>query len=334
MLTDTPTHDRPATADRPASTGEERILTLRLRRITWEAPGVLSLDFVDPEGRELPAFGAGAHVDLHLPNGLVRQYSLCGDPEDRTVYRVGVREVEGGRVSSVIHHELRPGALIPVGVPRNNFPLVPSPRYLFVAGGIGITPMLPMLREANRIGAQWTLLFCTRRAEETPFLDEARALGGEVSLHVSEAGTRLDVPARLAGRPADTVLYCCGPERLMTAVEEATAAWPEGTVRFEWFAPRARPEDEASGAFQLVCAQSGLALTVPPERSVLEVLAEAGIEVPRSCEQGVCGTCECRVLEGEVDHRDSILSAAERAANQVMMTCVSRAKGTRLVLDI
>ena len=324
MLTDT-TMDSTAGVDR---------LMLRLRRITWESPGVLSLDFIDQHGRELPPFGPGAHVDLHLPDGLIRQYSLCGDPADRTVYRVGVREVENGRVSRAIHHELRPGALVAVGVPRNNFPLVASPRYLFVAGGIGITPMLPMMREASRTGAQWTLLFCTRRLEEAAFLDEARALGGEVFLHASEAGTRLDVAARLSEPQRDTVLYCCGPERLMAAVEEATQAWPEGTVRFEWFTPRPRPEGEASDSFELICAQSGLTLAVPSDKSLLEVLTAAGIDVPRSCEQGICGTCECRVLEGEVDHRDSILSPGERADNQVMMTCVSRAKGVRLVLDI
>ncbi len=309
-------------------------LTLRLRRMAWEAAGLLSLDFVAPDGGELPAFGPGAHVDLHLPDGMVRQYSLCGDPADRHVYRVAVREVEGGRVSRAIHRELRPGALLSIGVPRNNFPFVASPSYLFVAGGIGITPLLPMMREAGRSGASWSLLYCTRRADEAAFLDEVRALGGDVSLHVSEAGTRLDVAARLATVPASTVVYCCGPERLMIAVEDATRDWPEGSVHFEWFAPRSRPLDEVSGVFAVVCAQTGVTLTVPPDRSVLETLAQAGIGVPSSCEQGICGTCECRVLEGEVDHRDSILSAAEQAANQTMMVCVSRAKGPRLVLDL
>jgi ferredoxin-NADP reductase len=309
-------------------------LTLRLRRMAWEADGVLSLDFVAPDGRDLPAFEPGAHVDLHMPDGQVRQYSLCGDPQDRSTYCVAVRAVEGGRVSRAIHRTLRPGALMPVSLPRNNFTFIASPRYLFIAGGIGITPLLPMMRQATRAGADWTLLFCTRRAEDAPFLAEARALGGEISLHVTERGTRLDAAARLADAPADTAVYCCGPESLMTAVEAATQHWPEGSVRFEWFAPRSRPEDEASGAFQIHCAQSGVSLTVPPDRSVLDALSDAGIEVPRSCEQGICGTCECRVLEGEVDHRDSILSAAEQAANQTMMVCVSRARSPRLVLDL
>ncbi len=324
---------RPIMAEPASAAAEERLL-LRLCRITWEAPGVLSLDFVDPNGGELPPFGPGAHVDLHLPDGLVRQYSLCGDPADRKSYRVGVRELEDGRVSRVIHHELRPGTLIPVSVPRNNFPLVPAPHYLFVAGGIGITPLLPMMREATRRGAEWSLLFCTRRATEAAFLDEARLLGGTVFLHASEAGTRLDVTARLAEPALETILYCCGPERLMTAVEEATNAWPEGSVRFEWFAPRSRPAAAGSAGFEVYLARAGMTVTVPPDKTILEVLTEAGFDQPRSCEQGICGTCECRVLEGEVDHRDSILSAGERAANEVMMVCVSRARSGRLVLDL
>jgi ferredoxin-NADP reductase len=309
-------------------------LTMRLRRMGWEADGVLSLDFVAPDATALPAFTPGAHVDLHMPDGQIRQYSLCGDPADRSTYRIAVRAVEGGRVSRAIHRDLRPGALLTVGLPRNNFPLLPSPRYLFVAGGIGITPLLPMMREASRLGSAWSLLFCARRAADAPFLNEALALGGSVVVHESEAGTRLDVAARLRDVPEATLLYCCGPERLMTAVEDATSHWPEGTVHFEWFTPKARPADETSGGFELVCAQSGLTLTVPPDRSVLDILTEAGITVPTSCEQGICGTCECRVLEGEVDHRDSILSASEQAANQTMMVCVSRAKSARLVLDL
>ena len=309
-------------------------LALRLRRMAWEADGVLSLEFVAPDSSALPAFEPGAHVDLHMPDGQVRQYSLCGDPADRSTYRVAVRAVEGGRASGAILRDLRPGALMAVGLPRNAFAFEASPNYLFVAGGIGITPLLPMMRQATRAGAAWRLLFCTRRAAGAPFLAEARALGGEVTLHASELGARLDAAARLAAVPPETMLYCCGPEALMAAVEVATRHWPAGAVRFEWFAPRSRPEGEVAGAFAVHCARSGVSLAVPPARSVLDALSDAGITVARSCEQGICGTCECRVLEGEVDHRDSILSAAERAANQVMMPCVSRAKSARLVLDL
>jgi ferredoxin-NADP reductase len=306
---------------------------LRVKSMTWEAPGVISLDLVAPDGSPLPAWEPGAHLDLHLPGAPVRHYSLCGDPAQRETWRVAVREVAGGRVSGLVHKALRPGALIEAEGPRNNFLFVAAPRYLFIAGGIGITPILPMLRAAKKAGAPATLLFCARSAAEAPFLAEARALA-QVVTHCADDGTRLDVAARLATPEADTLVYCCGPERLMTAVEQATAAWPEGSVRFEWFAPRSRPEGEGADAFEVVCAQSGLTLKVAPGVSVLQALRDAGLDRPSSCEQGVCGTCECRVLEGAVDHRDSILSASERAANDVMMTCVSRAKGARLVLDI
>ncbi|MCR0982694.1 PDR/VanB family oxidoreductase [Roseomonas populi] len=306
-----------------------------LRRMTYVAPGILALDFEAEDGSGLPPFEPGSHVDLHLPDGSVRQYSLCGDPADRTTYRIAVRDVKGGRASRFVHRgELRPGVVVTLGLPRNNFAFDAAANYLFVAGGIGITPLLPMMRAATQAGARWTLLLCAPRSADAPFIREARALGGEVSVHASEEGTRLDVAERLRDAPSDTLLYCCGPERLMLAVEEATSHWPEGSVRFEWFTARARPEGEVSDTFEVECAQAGITLTVPEDRTVLQVLNDAGLSVPCSCEQGVCGTCEVPVLEGEVDHRDSILSASERAANTTMMTCVSRAKSSRLVLDL
>ena len=306
-----------------------------LRRMTYEAPGVLSLDFEAEDGRDLPPFEPGSHIDLHLPDGTIRQYSLCGDPGARGHYRIAVRDVKGGRASRFIHRgELRPGVTVTLGAPRNNFAFEPAAGYLFVAGGIGITPLLPMMRAASAAGTPWSLLLCAPRTADAPFLREARALGGEVSIHASTEGTRLDVATHLRDARPDTLLYCCGPEPLMTAVEQATAAWPEGSVRFEWFTARARPEGEAADTFEVKCAQRGLTLTVPAGRSVLQVLNDAGLEIPCSCEQGICGTCEIPVLEGEVDHRDSILSAAERASNTTMLCCVSRAKSPRLVLDL
>jgi ferredoxin-NADP reductase len=312
----------------------QQTLQVRLRALVWEAPGVLSLELTAADGHPLPPFEPGAHIDLKLPDGTLRQYSLCGDPADTSHYRLGVRAVPGGLSSGFIHRKLRPGELLTISAPRNNFPLVAAARYLFVAGGIGITPLIPMMRTASVQNRPWTLLYCNRRTEDAPFLAEIKALGGDVSLHSSEAGTRLDVAQRLGPVQPDTAVYCCGPERLMTAVEEATAAWPEGSVHFEWFAPRSRPAGETGGAFEVVCQRSGLTLMVPPNKSILTVLTEAGIDHPRSCEQGICSTCEVGVISGEVDHRDSILSSAERAANQTMMICVSRAKGARLILDL
>lgn len=323
---------KPSTVAAPRA--GEQTFDVRLRALIWEAPGVLSLELASLDGQPLPAFEPGAHIDLKLPDGTLRQYSLCGDPNDLSHYRLGIRAVTGGQSSGFVHRKLRPGDVLTVSTPRNNFPLVASKDYIFVAGGIGVTPFIPMMRELSAKKRSFTLLYCNKRNEDAPFLKEIEALGGTVSLHSSEAGTRLDVAQRLSTPQEGTVVYCCGPEKLMLAVEEVTSGWPEGAVHFEWFAPRSRPADEVSGAFEVVCAASGMTLSVPPEKSILEVMTEAGIDVPRSCEQGICGTCECRIIEGEADHRDSILSTSERAANQTMMTCVSRAKSARLVLDI
>lgn len=309
-------------------------MQVRVGAMKWEAPGVLSLELTAPNLALLPGFEPGSHIDLHLPNGVLRQYSLCGDPGDTRHYRLGVRDIGGGQSSSLIHRELRPGAIVTVSMPRNNFPLVDSKRYIFIAGGIGITPLLPMMRAAAAAGKQWTLLYCNRREDAAPFLAEIRSLGGCVSLHSSESGTRLDPAQRLAQVEEETLIYCCGPERLMTAVEEATRAWPPGSVHFEWFQPRTRSAEEASGSCEIVCHVSGTTITVPAGKSILDALFEAGIDAPSSCHQGICGTCETRVISGEIDHRDSILSEGERAANQTMMICVSRARGSRLVLDL
>ena len=309
-------------------------LPVRLRAMTWEADGVISLELAAPDGGALPAFEPGSHIDLHLPSGTMRQYSLCSDPADRSCYRVAVRAVSGGLSSQFVHRKLRPGEILAISQPRNNFPLVDAKNYIFVAGGIGITPLLPMMRELSVRHKPWTLLYCNRTDDAAPFLSEIRALGGEVLLHSSGSGTRLDVAQRLGTVAQNTAVYCCGPERLMLAVEEATAAWPDGSVHFEWFAPRSRPSDESSGGFEAVCQGTGITVTVAPDKSLLEALNEAGIPLPCSCQQGICGTCEVRVLGGEPDHRDSILSSAERAANETMMACVSRARSPRLVLDL
>jgi ferredoxin-NADP reductase len=314
-----------------AATGRR---VLRVKGMSWEAPGVLALDLVAPDGSALPAWAPGAHLDLLLPNAPVRHYSLCGDPAERDVWRIAVREIVAGRVSGLIHKAVRPGAMIEVEGPRNNFPLIAAPNYIFIAGGIGITPILPMLRAATQAGARWTLLFCARSTAEAPFLAEARAFGGAVSVHAAAEGTRLDVARRLATPEPDTLVYCCGPESLMVGVETATAHWPGGSARFEWFTPKSRPEGGTAGTFDVVCARDGRTITVDANTSILEALRNAGFEMPSSCEQGVCGTCECRIIEGEADHRDSILSASEQAANEVMMVCVSRARGARIVLDL
>jgi ferredoxin-NADP reductase len=299
------------------------------------ADGIITLDLRDPAGATLPGWSPGAHIDLLLGRGLTRQFSLCGDPADRARWRIAVlREPSGRGGSAYVHDAIVEGSLVRARGPRNHFRLEPADRYLFIAGGIGITPLIPMMRQARLRNTPWTLLYCNRRTEDAPFLAEIKTLGGEISLHSSEAGTRLDVAQRLATVQRNTQVYCCGPERLMTAVEQATTAWPEDSIHFEWFTPRGRLADETRGSFEVVCQRSGVTLTVSPDQSILAALTQAGVEIPRSCQQGVCGTCEVRLISGEVDHRDSILSSAEQAANRTMLVCVSRARGTRLVLDI
>ncbi len=327
---------QPETLQRPPS----KTRTLRVHRLERVAPQVMLVELRDPDGQVLPPAEPGAHIDIHLPDGAVRSYSLCGNPADWQAYSIAVLNVPGGRGSRFVHGELEPGAAVAIGLPRNNFRYDEAPRYLFIAGGIGITPLLPMIRAAADRGADWTLHYCVRSAAAAPFLGELRALPhGRVEVHAADEGRKLTVDALLAATPVDVPIYCCGPQRLMEAV--AAAARPAQDVRFEWFTPRVEPvrEDAAADSFtndsfEVVCARSGVTVTVPPGTSVLEALYAAGVTVDSSCEQGICGTCETTVLEGEPDHRDSVLSDAERAAGKTMMLCVSRARSARLVLDL
>lgn len=314
--------------------------TLRVHRLERVAPQVLLVELRDPDGGLLPPAEPGAHIDVHLPDGAVRSYSLCGDPADRHAYSIAVLNVPGGRGSRFIHGDLEPGTEITIALPRNNFRFDEAQRYLFIAGGIGITPLLPMIREAVRRDADWGLHYCVRSTAAAPFLPELHALadtqggGARVEIHAADEGRKLAVDALLAETPDDVPIYCCGPQRLMEAV--AAAARPTHDVRFEWFAPRTEPAREAAmdDSFEVVCARSGVTVTVPAGTSILEALDAAGVAVDSSCEQGICGTCETPVLEGEPDHRDSVLSDAERAAGKTMMLCVSRARSARLVLDV
>ncbi|MGY1742135.1 PDR/VanB family oxidoreductase [Blastococcus sp. SYSU D01050] len=315
---------------------DELELTLRVDRRTTGAEGVVVLDLRDPAGADLPAWEPGAHVDLLLADGLTRQYSLCGDPADRSVWRVAVlREREGRGGSAHVHEELHEGATVGVRGPRNHFPLVESPRYLFVAGGIGITPVLPMLRAAEAAGREWELHYGGRSRRSMAFLEALEdATGERVTLHPQDEVGLIDLD-RLLGTPRpDTLVYCCGPEPLLAAVEARCAAWPEGSLHVERFAPKDAGEPVRTDSFEVELASDGRVLTVPPERSVLQVLEEAGVDVLSSCTEGTCGTCETGVLAGDVDHRDSLLTPAEQAANDTMFVCVSRAAGPRLVLDL
>ena len=318
------------------STSDEVDLTLRVDVRTTGAEGVVVLDLCDPAGEDLPAWAPGAHVDLRLPDGLTRQYSLCGDPADRSRWRIAVlREPESRGGSAHVHDALVEGAVVQVRGPRNHFPLVPAPRYLFVAGGIGITPILPMIDAADAAGAEWELHYGGRSRRSMAFLQSLEeATGQRVILHPQDEVGLIDLESLLGTPRPGTLVYCCGPEPLLVAVEQRCAAWPEGSLHVERFAPKDVGEPVLTGAFEVELALSGLSLTVPPEKSVLQVVEEAGIDVLSSCTEGTCGTCETTVLSGEVDHRDSLLTPAEQAANDTMFICVSRAACPKLVLEL
>ncbi|MFD4995496.1 PDR/VanB family oxidoreductase [Streptomyces buecherae] len=317
---------------RPRTQADE--LAMVVRQLRWEAVGVVSVELAAADGGDLPPWRPGAHIELVLPTGIARQYSLCGSVADRSRYRVGVLRERGSRGGSeYVHAFLRPGQPVRVRGPRDNFGFRPEPAYLFIAGGIGITPILPMVREAVRRGVPWRLAYGGRTAASMAFLDELAPHRAHVWRYPKDEAGRMPLDDWLARPRPGTALYACGPESLLTAVEEGSAHWDPGTVRLERFAARPRPAGPRAEV-EVVCARSKATVTVPGDRSVLSALEAAGVPVVGSCREGVCGTCETRVLDGEPEHLDDILTADERAAGDRMYPCVSRARGRRLVLDV
>ncbi|WP_327397356.1 PDR/VanB family oxidoreductase [Streptomyces phaeochromogenes] len=307
---------------------------LVVERRDLAAEGVLALTLRHPLGEELPAWEPGAHIDVVLGPDLERQYSLCGDPADRHSWRVAVlREPDGRGGSAHVHGQLEAGDKVRVRGPRNHFALQPSPRYRFVAGGIGITPILPMLAEAEAAGAEWTLLYGGRTRNSMAFVEELSPYGDKVRVTPQDESGLLDLAAELGTPQSDTLVYCCGPGPLLDAVEERCAEWPKGSLHVERFQPKVQ-ETGADTEFEVVLERSGHTLTVPADVSVLDTVRSAGVEVLFSCTEGTCGTCETDVLEGTPDHRDSVLTDEEREAGETMLICVSRCRGKRLVLDL
>lgn len=308
-------------------------LELRVRSATWEAPDILSYELRPAGGGELPSFTAGAHVDLTLPNGLIRSYSLVNDQAERHRYVIAVQKDRASRGGSAwVHEYLRPGALLAVNGPRNNFPLnEAAARSVLVAGGIGITPIVCMVRRLTELGKNWTLHYCARTRAVAAF---AERLTGDVRYNFDgePGGQLLDIASIVQQAPPDTHFYCCGPLPMLAAFEAATAALPREQVHIEYFTAKEAPA--VAGGFTLVLAKSAKQLAVSPGKTILEALLDAGLEVPYSCMEGVCGTCETRVIEGMPDHRDLVLSDAEHAAGKTMMICCSGCKGDRLVLDL
>ena len=309
---------------------------LVVREARTVADGVVALTLADPDGGELPAWTPGAHIDFVLSDDLIRQYSLCSSPSKPDAWRVGVLRAPDSRGGSErVHGILTPGSIVRVRGPRNHFPLVMSTRYLFVAGGIGITPLLPMIAEADASGADWKLLYGGRERASMAFLDELAQYGDRVRIVPQDEEGMLDLESVLGTPQSNTLVYCCGPEGLLGAVEKFCEKWPPGSLHLERFSAKPQePAAEADSAFELVLERSGLTLQVPPDKTVLNVIREAGVSVLASCLEGVCGTCETEVIEGNVDHRDSVLNEEEQASNEYMMVCVSRCRSPRLVLDL
>lgn len=306
------------------------VVVVGRRRI---AEDVVELTLARPDGSRLPDWAPGAHIDVILPDGAVRQYSLCGDRWEAATYRIAVQREPAGRGgSATLHDAVGPGDVLGFGGPRNNFRLAPAADLLLVAGGIGITPILPMIRQAEMLDIPWRLLYLGRSRARLAYLDELAAYGDRVTVHCGDERGRADL---LAWRPraAATRVYACGPARLLDAVE-AWGAVPGGHgPRLERFSGIVTAGAAAS-RFEVVAARSGVTAEVAAHESVAEALTRAGVRVVTSCGQGVCGTCETDVLDGTPDHRDALLDDEERRAGRCMFPCVSRSSSARLVLDL
>ncbi|NKJ49025.1 hypothetical protein CIC12_20255 [Burkholderia sp. SG-MS1] len=304
-----------------------------------EAKDILRYDLVDAQGHGLPPFEPGAHLEVYLPNGLIRHYSLCNDFQDVSHYSIGVGLSPTSRGGSkYLHGALKVGDRLRVSTPRNNFPIDQSgEHFTFIAGGIGITPILAMIRWCVAHGKPWQLHYLARSRLRAAFLDELQDFSQQnVHTHFLDenAGKALDVDVAVAALPSDSHIYCCGPASLMESVQAAgEVSHGHERMHFEWFGGKA-PNSGDLQSFKLVLRSSGEELEVPADRSILEVLEEKGHCVPFSCREGLCGSCETRVLSGTPDHRDFILSDITRAEGKSMLICVSRAKTAVLELDI
>ncbi len=322
--------------------------TLRafIQAIRHEAEGVISLELRPAAGSAaFPPFTAGAHIDLQLPNGLVRSYSLLNSPTDRDRYVIGVlhdRNSRGG--SRCVHEQLRVGMTLPVSLPRNNFALDESAaRSVLLAGGIGVTPMLSMLQRLVALGQPVDFIYCARSRAEAAFIERIEALAAAPSARViwhfdDERGATPALDTLLADRPANTHFYCCGPAPMLDAFELACQKLGYPHTHIERFAASV-PASGAAGtevceSYRVELKRSNRVIDVAAGTSLLDALLDAGIAHDHSCREGVCGSCEAKVIAGDVEHRDSILTKAEQQANKSMMVCVSRCKGGTLVLDL
>lgn len=290
--------------------------------------------FERPDRAPLPGAGPGAHLDVLLPNGIERQYSLIHSGPQLPAYTIAVKLDAASRGgSSFVHRELRVGDRLRVCHPRNNFPLVKdAPHSVLIAGGIGITPILCMMRRLIQLGRSWQLHYACRSRDEAAFVSELERFG-QAHLHFDdEAGALLPIASIVGGAPKDAHLYCCGPTPMLAAFQSSAAGWPSGQLHVEYFAPRFTAAQQ--GGYVVELARSKRTFSIPDGKTILQVLREADIDVSYSCEEGVCSACETRVISGVPDHRDSVLSEQERKDGRTMMICCSGSKSERLVLDL
>jgi ferredoxin-NADP reductase len=313
-------------------------IRLRVEHIERAAENINFLTLVDADGGVLPSWDAGAHLELHLPSGLRRQYSLCGDAGNRYSYTVAVLRVDDGRGGSIeIHDTGLVGRTLEVRGPINKFRLVDANSYLLIAGGIGITPIVSMARELHRRGAAWHMVYGARTAAAMVLTAELSGWPEHVSLMTDDVDGIPDFASLIAGQADGTAVYCCGPEPMLRAVEQICAATSSVTLHIERFSPSGKSPAPSAGAetpFDIELKRRGIVVHVGPDDSALDVVREVVRNHPYSCHEGMCGSCEVAVLSGTVDHRDDVLSDEERAANDVMMLCVSRALSDRLVIDL
>jgi tetrachlorobenzoquinone reductase len=311
------------------------IIRVRVTAAILEAPKVTSYELKPVNDVSLPAFTPGAHIDIRLPNGSVRSYSITNSPLERHRYTISVQREESGRGGSLwISENFLPGRLVDVVGPTNNFALDEcAPLSVFIAGGIGITPILCMSERLSALGRKWHMYYCARHRQEAPFIDRlSRSNNVTFNFDHDGDGQKLDIAEIVARAPETAHFYCCGPSTMLTEFKAATAAVPDAQVHLEYF--RAETAPAVSGSYIVVLAKSGREIEVPAGKTIVQALEAAGIQPQYSCLEGVCGTCETKVLEGIPEHRDTVLSDQERSSNTTMMICCSGCKGQRLVLDI
>lgn len=312
-----------------------------LHAVTYLARDTSAFEFRPVEGAPLTPFTAGAHVDLILPNGVRRSYSLCNSPGETHRYVVGVKKASPSRGASIfLHEQLRVGSEIEIGAPRNNFPLIEAaPHSVLIAGGIGVTPIFGMLQRLIKIGASWELHYASRTRADAAFLGEMQALGTDplrvrLTFDHEPGGKMLDFQAIFAAAPKGAHFYACGPAPMLAAYESAAAGMAPDRIHLERFTNDAAAAQTGRDGFEIVLARSNKTYKVVPGKTILDILLDEGIDLPFSCMEGVCGSCKVAVLDGAPDHRDVVLSLEERAANNAMMVCCSGSKSPKLVLDL